>query len=230
MARFLLLHGACHGGWCWDAVAQELDRRGHVAIAPDLPCDDLSAGLEEYTAVAATAAGADETDLVVVGHSLGALTAAAVASRVATRRLVFVAGIIGAPAMSLEGLAAIDTDRDVALQDGDYETDGHGRFRFTEGGGARALYQDCDPEVAAAAAAQLRFQRSLWTEVAPFAAWPTVEIHSIVCGDDRVVHPAWSRRVTKERLGVDPIELAGGHSPMLSRPGALTEVLVSGLD
>ncbi len=227
MSTFLLLHGACHGGWCWDDVGAHLAGAGHRVVAPDLPCDDLGAGLDQYAAVADLAVGDAGDDLVVVGHSLGALTAAVVASRRPVRRLVFVAGIIGAPGKSLQDLAEVDTDRDGALAEGDIEMDAEGRFRFTAAGAARALYHDCPADVAAGAARRLRFQRSMWTEKAPFDAWPDVEIASVLCRDDRVVHPAWTRRTSVERLGVEPIELDGGHSPMLSRPAELAEVLLS---
>jgi hypothetical protein len=40
MTTFGLLHGACHGAWCWDRVAPFLDEGGHRTIAVDLPCDD----------------------------------------------------------------------------------------------------------------------------------------------------------------------------------------------
>ena len=40
MADFLLVHGAWHGGWCWDAVARGLTERGHRATAIDLPGHD----------------------------------------------------------------------------------------------------------------------------------------------------------------------------------------------
>jgi hypothetical protein len=42
--------------------------------------------------------------------------------------------------------------------------------------------------------------------------------------EDRCVDPNWSRRVAA-RLGADVIELEGGHSPFLSRPAQLAEVL-----
>lgn len=67
MATYSLVHGSWHGGWTWDRVRAELERRGHVVHAPDLPCDDLSAGTAEY---AACIPPAD----VVVGHSRGGLT------------------------------------------------------------------------------------------------------------------------------------------------------------
>ncbi|XVV00878.1 hypothetical protein ACQPW3_26075 [Actinosynnema sp. CA-248983] len=57
----------------------------------------------------------------------------------------------------------------------------------------------------------------MWREVAGFAAWPAVETVSITCADDRVVNPDWSDRVARERLGVEPLRIPGGHSPFLSR-------------
>jgi pimeloyl-ACP methyl ester carboxylesterase len=229
MAHFLLLHGACHGGWCWDAVASILDAAGHRTTAPDLPCESLDAGLAE-SADAAVAALPDAVgEVVVVGHSLGALLAPLVAHRVPTRRMIMLAGVVGAPGRSLESLATEDAGRDVPLQDSDLEFDAEGRFRFTDAGARRVLYHDCPPDVADASIARLRFQRSMWRDVADFGAWPQVETVSIVCADDRVVDPAWSRRIARDRLGVEPVELPGGHSPFLPRPAAVATVLMDGL-
>ena len=36
MAIFALVHGAWHGGWAWDPVAEELRSRGQSVLAPDL--------------------------------------------------------------------------------------------------------------------------------------------------------------------------------------------------
>jgi pimeloyl-ACP methyl ester carboxylesterase len=230
MADFLLLHGACHGGWCWDEVAAQLRARGHTAVAPDLPCEDLTAGPGEYADVAVAALdGASSGEVVVVAHSLGALTAPLVALRTPARRLVFVAGVVGAPGRSLEQLADVDADRDGPMEAEDLETDAEHRFRFTALGARRLLFSDCDPAAAEAAATRLRFQRSLWRAVAEFDAWPDVETVSVVCTDDRVVNPTWADRVARERLGVDPVRLAGGHSPWLSRPTELTDILTAGL-
>ena len=35
--HFVLLHGAWHGGWCWDGVIDEIVKAGHTAEAPTLP-------------------------------------------------------------------------------------------------------------------------------------------------------------------------------------------------
>lgn len=229
MAHFLLIHGACHGGWCWDSVVALLTERGHLATAPDLPCDDVRAGLSQYAEVALAELGAPPADLVVVGHSLGALVAPLVATRVPTRRMVMLAGIIGAPGRSLEQLAHVDADRDLPLGDDGLEFDDAGRFRFTAAGARRVLFHDCPPERADLATARLRFQRSMWTQVPDFDAWPEVETVSITCTEDRVVNPQWSDRVARERLGVEPIRLPGGHEPFISRPRQLVDVLTRDL-
>ena len=229
MATFLLIHGACHGGWCWDEVAPLLQQRGHAVAAPDLPCDDVNAGLPEYADQAESALSGTSGEVVVVGHSLGALTASVVASSRPVRRLTFVAGVIGQPGRSLKDLAATDTDRDMPLGPDDYERDATGAFRFTPSGARRVLYHDCSEDAAAAAIARLRFQRSLWSDRSPFDEWPACETTSIVCSGDRVVNPAWSRRVAVERLAVQPIEMASGHLSFLSQPAQLAEILMAGL-
>jgi pimeloyl-ACP methyl ester carboxylesterase len=229
MAHFLLVHGACHGGWCWDAVASILRSAGHQTSTPDLPCDDLAAGLTDYTDVALASLHGVVDDVVVVGHSLGALVAPVVADRLPVRRMVMLAGIIGAPRASLESLAAEDADRDLPFGDGGLEFDAQGRFRFSGAGARRMLYHDCPPAVADAAIVRLRFQRSMWTEVAAFDAWPDVETVSIICAEDRVVNPSWSSRVARDRLHVTPVVLPGGHSPFLGRPDALAAALMAGL-
>lgn len=229
VAHFLLLHGACHGGWCWDEVALILRSAGHQTTAPDLPCDNVAAGLSQSTGAAVASLRGAAGDVIVVGHSLGALVAPLVAHRLPIRRMVMLAGIVGAPRASLESLAAEDADRDLPLGGADLETDREGRFRFSAEGARRLLYHDCLPEAAEAAIARLRFQRSMWTEVADFDAWPRVETMSIICAEDRLVNPAWSKRVARERLGVEPIELPGGHSPFLAQPAALADALIAGL-
>jgi len=99
VATFALIHGAGDAGWYWHLVETELRARGHDTVAPDLPCDDDTAGLPEY-ADAVVAAIGDRTDVVVVGQSLGGFTAPIVAERVPTRLIVLVAAMIPQPGES----------------------------------------------------------------------------------------------------------------------------------
>jgi hypothetical protein len=43
--------------------------------------------------------------------------------------------------------------------------------------------------------------------------------------DDAAITIEFSRTVIRPRLGVDPIEIPGGHSPFLARPGELAMLL-----
>ena len=78
MATYVLIHGAGSDSWYWHLVAPELRARGHDVVAPDLPCEDDSAGLSEYADVVVDDIG-DRTDLVVVAQSLAGFTAPLVA-------------------------------------------------------------------------------------------------------------------------------------------------------
>jgi hypothetical protein len=40
-----------------------------------------------------------------------------------------------------------------------------------------------------------------------------------------MVSARWARNAARDRLGIDPIEIEGGHSPFLSRPRELAGLL-----
>ncbi|HET7309566.1 MAG TPA: alpha/beta fold hydrolase, partial [Actinomycetota bacterium] len=96
MATFVLIHGAGDVGWYWHLVEAELRERGHDVVAPDLPCDDRSAGLTEYADTVVESIG-DRTDLVVAAQSFGAFTAPLVCERAAVDLLVLIAPMIPVP-------------------------------------------------------------------------------------------------------------------------------------
>ena len=110
MATYVLIHGAGDAGWYWHLVEAELRERGHDVAAPDLP-DDESASWDDCAGAVVDAigdrgdggdrgdrgGGTDGGDLIVVGQSLGAFTAALVCDRVDATLLVLVAGMIPAP-------------------------------------------------------------------------------------------------------------------------------------
>lgn len=85
MATYVLMHGAASDSWYWHRVAPRLRALGHEVIAPDLPCDDDSAGLEEYADVVVQAVG-DRSGIILVAQSMAGLSAPIVATRVPTRR------------------------------------------------------------------------------------------------------------------------------------------------
>src|SRR5687767_2843801 len=98
MTTFLLIPGAGGSAWYWHRLVPELRRRGHEAIAVDLPAADDSAGLAEYTDAAVRAAEkATDGELVVVGQSMGGLTAPMVCTRLGAARIVLLNAMVPAP-------------------------------------------------------------------------------------------------------------------------------------
>jgi hypothetical protein len=48
----------------------------------------------------------------------------------------------------------------------------------------------------------------------------------IVAGDDRLLRPEWLDQAVRDRLGVTPHTLDGDHTPMLSQPDRLADLLL----
>ena len=211
MSTFALIHGAGDVGWYWHLVEDELRLRGHDTVAPDLPCDEGSAGLPEYTD-AVVEASADRTDLIVVAQSLGGFTAPLVCERVPAKLLVLVAPMIPAPNEAPADYWAHTRYGDEARES--YED------------AAALFYQDVPPELASEALKRGRRQsEARMGEPSPLAAWPEVPTRVMLCRDDRLFPAAFVRRVVRERLGITPDEIDGGHTPALSRPKELADRL-----
>jgi pimeloyl-ACP methyl ester carboxylesterase len=228
MATFGLVHGAWHGAWCWELLVPELERRGHSAIAMDLPIEDRTASFSDY-AEAVGAALRDTSDVVLVGHSMAGITIPLVALSRPVRLLVFLCALFPDRAGdSAEGGPQTNPDRafDALVR----HEDGSHAWPSADAA-ARTLYQDCRPELVASAFARLRRQQTaLWDSWGPLERWPDVPSASIHCQDDRAINPAWSSWVARNRLGVESVQLPGGHSPMLARPAALADALVAAAD
>lgn len=90
---FVLLHGAWHGGWCWERVAEPLRARGHRVTTPTqtglgerrhLLSGDLS--LETFTNdLVNHLRYEDLSDVTLVGHSFGGNALSGAAERVPDR-------------------------------------------------------------------------------------------------------------------------------------------------
>jgi hypothetical protein len=225
MATFGLVHGSWHGAWCWDLLVTELERRGHSAVAMDLPCEDRTATFFDYAESVIAALG-EASDVVLVGHSMAGITIPLVALHRRVRLLVFLCALVpegagdraeGAPQTHPDGVF----DALVRHEDGSHS------WPSAEAVG-RTLYQDCRPELVAWAFTRLRRQQTaLWDTWGPLKRWPDAAVASIHCRDDRAINPEWSRWTARNRLGVESLELPGGHSPMLGRPAALAEALIA---
>ena len=213
MATFVFIHGAADVGWYWHLVEADLRARGHDTVAPDLPCDDDAAGLPEYADAVAAAIG-DRTGLVVVAQSAGGFTAPLVCERAPVDLLVLVAPMIPAP-----GEAPADYWDHTRYGD-------EARDRYEDP--IELFYHDVAPELAAEAMRRERAQSDARTaEPVPFDAWPDVPTRVLIGRDDRLFPAPYLRRGARERLGVTPDEMDGGHCLALSRPRELADRLAA---
>jgi pimeloyl-ACP methyl ester carboxylesterase len=221
VATFVLIHGAGDGAWYWHLVEAELRGLGHDVVAPDLPCDDDTASLDDYADSVIDAIG-DHGDLVVVGQSYGGFTASLVADRVAVDVLVLVAGMIPAPGETpadwWDNTGYAEAVRDQAGRDGGL-TGSDDPFI--------AFYHDVPRALAEEAVSKERSEsttayHSRW----PVDSWPAVPTRFVLCSEDRFFPPEFMRRVVSERLGITPDEIAAGHCVALSRPTELAGLLI----
>jgi len=210
MTTFALIHGGGDVGWYWHLVERELRAGGHESVAPDLPCNDDSAGLSEYADTVVEAIGARD-DVVVVAQSFGGFTAPLVADRIPARALVLVAGMIPAPGERPDDWPA-NTRFDQVMRENPQED---------------LSYHDVPRALADQARGKARAQsatpgHSPW----PLAAWPVVPTRFVLCSVDRFFPTDFMCRVVARRLGIAPDEIASGHCPALSQPKELADMLV----
>ena len=208
VATYVLIHGAGSDAWYWHLVVPRLKAAGHDVVAVDLPCDDDSAGLDEYADVIVAAVG-DRSDVILVAQSLAGFTAPLLCSRLPVRLLVLVAAMVPAPGES----------------PGDWWANtGH---VFPDPFDPAVVFtHDLSSDLAAESADHVREQSGTPFEKPwPLDGWPDVPTRFLLCRDDRFFPAEFQRRVVSERLGIIPDEMGGGHLPALARPDELVQRL-----
>ena len=221
-----LVHGSYHGAWCWDLLRPELERLGHRVITMDLPISDPTLGAADYarTVESVLEPGSEP---VLVGHSMAGLVIPLVAANRPIRRLIFLAAFLPSPGRSANDQRASEPiDGRVPPTTAEWIDIGENVWMVGPKTATEIFFPDATPAVARWATQRLRPQSyRVTSETTPLEAWPDVECRSIVCRDDRAINPAWVRAAARERLGVEAVEISGGHSPFLTRPVELALAL-----
>jgi pimeloyl-ACP methyl ester carboxylesterase len=132
VTTFVLVHGAWHGGWCWQHVSRALRAAGHDVLTPTLtglgershlltPEVDLRTHVRDVTAVLEYE---DLTDVVLVGHSYAGMVVPGVAAQQPDRlrRVVVLDGFL--PERGEEALALLPPEaaahyRELAVDPGE---------------------------------------------------------------------------------------------------------------
>jgi hypothetical protein len=152
-----------------------------------------------------------------------------VAAHRPVRRLIFLAAFLPAPGKSATDQRAVEAiDGRVAPRTAEWTDLGDDVWMVGPNTATELFFHDAPAAVARWATKRLRPQAyRVMTETTPLTAWPDVESRSIVCRDDRAVNPEWVRTASRERLGTEAIELGGAHSPFLTRPAELAQLIDS---
>lgn len=200
-------------------------------VAPDLPIDDKSASFDRYADVVCAALDGSD-DVVLVAHSMGGYTAPLVAAQRPIRHLAYLAALVPQVGFSLlEQMTnephMINPAQLTGLSfDAEKETAAREDVELTR----NLFFADCDDDTVVAAVKRLRPQAGYPSMVrTSLTEHPSVTCSYIACTEDQMVSLEWSRR-TASALGADFIELPGSHSPFLSRPDTLADVLLSLLE
>jgi pimeloyl-ACP methyl ester carboxylesterase len=223
---YILVHGAWGGEWCWRDVGHELTRRDVQWTAVDLPSSThgahpntfLGDDAHEVIEIAKL-----DGPVVLVGHSYGGAVITEAADRVPNlERLIYIAALV--PRLDQSASEIIEETSVRTLLDQAIEVEGD-YLRLNPERAAAALYQDCTEEVAAWAVSNLTTQ-TIASLRSPRSSFD-VEVPSyyVRCSLDYGIDPS-VQEVMSGRCG-EVATLESGHSPMLSQPVALCDLLLT---
>ena len=226
MSEFLLIHGSCHGAWCWHRVIPALRALGHTARAIDLPghgldhTADMDVTLDLY---ARSILGALHGSTIVVGHSMAGypITAAAELDPSRIAALVYVCAYAPASGKSLADMRRAGPRQPLAPAIRVDAT--RTSFTFDPAQTDDLFYHDCDAEARTLADLCLSPQAILPQET-PLALTPASQglpRHYIRCTEDRAIPPEYQAVMAQ---GFEPghvSSLPSSHSPFFSMPAAL---------
>jgi pimeloyl-ACP methyl ester carboxylesterase len=234
MKPILLIHGAWHGAWCWSKLLPALKARGIAATAIDLPGqgdDPTPPGevtLELWSDRIVAALDELAEPAILVGHSMGgiAITAAAETAPESVAALVYLCAFLPRDGETLASLAQGIPPEQTAL-----------RQEPVLGGTAimpvgetveAAFYGGCSQADIADAKARLR-PLPLQPLAAPVRLTPGrtdgIPRIYIECTEDRALPIETQRRMIAATPCQAVHTLAAGHSPFLSMPARLAEIV-----
>jgi pimeloyl-ACP methyl ester carboxylesterase len=230
MTTVVLVAGAWHGAWCWDRVLPRLLAFGVSARTVELPGrgedagtpTDLAGDVERVREVLNAVTG----PILLVGHSYGGAVITEAGAHPAVTELVFLAGF---PLTKSESVQSAASDQAARI-----DHSGRPQLRFTDSdegmlkadaaASIAVFYADCDPETQRWASTRLGPQLKASLSQSPrLVAWRDRPSTYAVCTQDNAVHPDLQRILA--RRCTRTVEWASGHSPFLSHPDWVADLL-----
>ena len=237
MSRYVLVHGAWHGSWCWKKVVPLLRQAGHQVDILDLPGHGQDRtpireiSLAAYTKRVCETLDAQAEPVILVGHSMGGIVITQVAEEHPEKiqTLVYLTAFLPQNGESLLQLARMNTDS--LLTPNLVVNEEQGYLTFKEVAPLREIfYADCSDEDVARATALLVPQA-----IAPMATPVRISaVHFgrvprvyIECLCDRTITPPMQKMMYTATPCHTILSMETSHSPFFSAPQELVRHLTS---
>lgn len=221
-ATFILVHGAWHGGWAWEPITQRLTAQKRHVIAVDLPSVrpqlPSTATFADDVACVTDAIATAETDVILVGHSYGGMVITqAAAGRSDVAHLCFVTALVLDVGQSLAG------ENDTRIPEWVDLTDDRTASKPRDP--VFQFYGDVAPDVAAHSAAKLGWQSTAALRgPITHTAWRELPSSYVLCDNDEAI--SFNAQTSMAKRTQLQFTLASAHSPFLSQPDALAQILL----
>lgn len=237
MTTFVLVHGACHGGWTWRPVAEILREQGHAVYTPTMPglgAEDDRADVRLEHSVAALVdyiAQRDLHDVVLLGHSWGGFVVSGAAQRIPDRieRLVYWSAFVPLTGESLIDLCP-PAYGDMFRGSAQASRDNSVMFPFEVF--AAAFMQDASEDVMQVVHPLLERQPfHTMDDSLDLDDWARLELPSVYLksDDDMALPPGefgWDRFVERLPEGTPMLHTPGSHEAQLTTPETLAASFV----
>ncbi len=237
MSRYILVHGAWHGSWCWEKVVPLLIQAGHQVETLDLPGHGQDRTpireitLAAYTKRVCKTLDAQAEPVILVGHSMGGIVITQVAEERPEKiqTLVYLTAFLPQNGESLLQVARMNTDS--LLTPNLMANEEQGYLTFKEGAPLKEIfYADCPDEDVARAKSLLVLQA-----VAPMATPVRITAEHfgrvprvyIECLRDRTISPSIQKMMYTATPCQTILSMETSHSPFFSAPQELALHLTS---
>lgn len=236
MSTFVLIHGAYHGGWCWDKVVPLLEKEGHKVEAPDLPghgtdktpIQEIS--LQSYVDRVCEILDMQTEPAILVGHSMGGvvMTQTAEYRPDKIKKLVFLTAILLENGESL--IQYIMQDKDSLLHSGIAVPADKSSGTVKQETAKEMFYNDCMDEDINKAKSLLVPEATapcitpVNTTLENFGRIPRIYIS---CKKDKALTPSIQKKMYMNLKCEKVISMNTGHSPFFSAPEELAGHLLS---